>query len=128
MIKYLYIAAGGATGTLLRYYISGLAHKIGTGIFPWGTVAVNLIGALLIGLSWGLFDRITIPANNRLFLFIGLFGGFTTFSTFAFETFNLIKDNNIFTALVYLLVSNLGGIILVFLGYMLSKLILQTIK
>ncbi|MEA3503915.1 MAG: CrcB family protein, partial [Bacteroidota bacterium] len=83
MIKYLYIAAGGATGTLLRYYISGLAHKIGTGIFPWGTVAVNLIGALLIGLSWGLFDRITIPANNRLFLFIGLFGGFTTFSTFA---------------------------------------------
>jgi len=128
MDKILFLAAGGATGTLLRYYVSGIAHKIGSGIFPWGTIAVNLIGALLIGLSWGLFERITIPTNNRLFLFVGVFGGFTTFSTFAFETFSLIKDHNFITATIYLLVSNIGGILFVFAGYILSQLILQIIK
>ena len=83
MIKVLLIAAGGAAGTLLRYWMSGLAYKFGGEAFPWGTLVVNLIGAFFIGLLWGLTAHSSLSSQLRAMLFIGLFGGFTTFSTFA---------------------------------------------
>jgi len=116
---------GGAIGTVLRYAISGLPHKIYDGSFPWGTLVVNLAGSFLIGLFWGLLGRENITSNVKMFLFIGLFGSFTTFSTFAFESLNLIRDGNIKFAIINMLASNVLGVILVFAGFMISRLILN---
>jgi fluoride exporter len=125
MIKFVYLALGGASGAILRYLISGLPYKIYSGVFPWGTLVVNLSGALLIGFFWGLLGRENTPVNVRSFLFIGLFGSFTTFSTFAFENFNLIRDGNIKFALINIVASNVFGILLVFAGFILSKIVLN---
>ncbi len=125
MIKIAYLMLGGAMGAVLRYWISGLPYKIYVGVFPWGTLIVNLAGSFLIGFFWGLLGRENISTNTRSFLFIGLFGSFTTFSTFAFESLNLIRDGNIKYALINMLVSNLFGVLLVFAGFVLSKMILN---
>ena len=116
---------GGAAGTLLRYWVSGLPHKIYDGAFPWGTLVVNLAGSFLIGFFWGLLGRENIAANVRVFLFIGLFGSFTTFSTFAFESLNLIRDGNIKFAVINMLVSNIFGVLLVLVGFMISRMVLN---
>ena len=125
MVKLAYLALGGAAGAILRYWISGLPHKIYSGVFPWGTLIVNLAGSFLIGFFWGLLGRENMGANVRTFLFIGLFGSFTTFSTFAFESLNLIRDGNIKFALINVLASNLFGILLVFAGFVISKMFLN---
>jgi CrcB protein len=125
MVKLLYLMLGGAIGTVLRYWISGLPHKIYDGSFPWGTLVVNLVGSFLIGLFWGLLGRENISSNVRVFLFIGLFGSFTTFSTFAFESLNLIRDGNIKFAIINMLASNILGVLLVFAGFMISRMILN---
>lgn len=128
MIKLLYIAAGGTIGTLLRYWVSGWMHKVTGGQFPWGTITVNLLGAFIIGLAWGITQRITLPVNIRSLLFIGLFGGFTTFSTFVFEGYSLLKDDNIKLALAYIGISNIAGIILVYAGVVLANMQFQILK
>ena len=125
MIKLVYLILGGAAGTVLRYWVSGLPHKIYDGAFPWGTLVVNLTGSFLIGLFWGLLGRENITSNVRMFLFIGLFGSFTTFSTFAFESLNLIRDGNIKFAVINMLASNIFGVLLVLAGFMISRMILN---
>lgn len=125
MSKIFYLVLGGATGTLLRFWVSGLPHKIYGGVFPWGTLVVNLSGSLLIGFCWGFLGRENISANVRLFLFIGIFGSFTTFSTFAFESLNLIRDGNIKFALINMVASNVLGVFLVYVGFLLAKLMLN---
>jgi CrcB protein len=128
MIKLLYIAAGGAFGTLFRYWVSGFAYRAGGTGFPWGTLAVNLLGSFLIGLAFGLSDRITLPPNLRNMLFIGIFGGFTTFSTLMYEGFAMFRDADIKLSLIYLLVSNILGLLLVYSGFIGSRLMMQIIK
>ena len=125
MVKIFYLMLGGASGALLRYWVSGLPHKIYAGVFPWGTLVVNMAGSFLIGFFWGLLGRENISTNVRSFLFIGLFGSFTTFSTFAFESLNLMRDGNIKFALINVLASNILGILLVFAGFALSRLMLN---
>ncbi|MDD2632705.1 MAG: CrcB family protein, partial [Bacteroidales bacterium] len=78
-------------------------------------------GSLLIGFFWGLLGRENITQGTRYFLFIGLFGSFTTFSTFAFESLQLFRDGNIKYALGNVFISNFFGILLVFAGYALSR-------
>ncbi len=121
MNKILILVLGGAGGTLLRYWVSGYAYRLFEGVFPWGTLAVNLIGSFLIGFCWGLFERGNIQANVRLFLFVGIFGGFTTFSSYALETLNLVKAGNVKLAIIYVLASNILGLILVYLGYIFAR-------
>jgi fluoride exporter len=116
VLKLMYVAIGGGTGALLRYLISGIIQKNSSGVFPYGTLAVNLIGALLIGFLWELFQNITVSSNFRVFLFMGLLGAFTTFSTFNLETLNLIKEKENIQALVNIIVSNISCLILVFFG------------
>ncbi len=128
MTKIIILATGGAIGTLLRYSVSGLTHRAVSGIFPWGTLAVNLTGSFLIGLLWGIFEVQNISSNMRTFLFIGILGGFTTFSTFALESLNLMRDNEIKLALSNVLLSNVLGILLVFAGFMASKYIINLIR
>ena len=128
MIKYILLAAGGAVGTILRYSMSGLAYRMVNSIFPWGTIVVNLTGSFVIGLLWGFFEIQNISSNMRNFIFIGILGGFTTFSTYALESLNLFRDGEIKLAMTNILISNVCGLILVFAGFMLSKFIINLIK
>ncbi len=92
MGQVLAIAAGGATGALLRFWMSGWVYSmLGRG-FPYGTLVVNVLGSLLIGvLSVLLIERFSLGPEWRAAILIGLLGGFTTFSTFSLETLNLIE-------------------------------------
>jgi CrcB protein len=128
MTKIILLAAGGAAGTLLRYALSGVTYRIMGGIFPWGTLAVNLTGSLAIGLLWGVFEVENLSPQMRNFLFIGVLGGFTTFSTFALESFNLLRDGEIKLALSSIVASNVIGVALVFSGFVLSKYIINLMK
>ena len=128
MIKYLLLATGGAIGTILRYSMSGLACRMVNSVFPWGTIVVNLTGSFAIGLLWGFFEIQNISSNMRNFIFIGILGGFTTFSTYALESLNLFRDGEIKLAMTNMLISNICGLILVFAGFMLSKFIINLIK
>lgn len=128
MFKYIMLAAGGAIGTILRYSLSGLTYKFFDGTFPWGTLFVNLAGSFAIGLLWGLFDIENISSHTRNFIFIGILGGFTTFSTFALENFSLFRDGEIRFALTNIMASNIIGIALVFAGFLLSKYIINLVR
>jgi CrcB protein len=128
MTKVILLAAGGALGTVFRYALSGLTYRFTGGMFPWGTLLVNLTGSFAIGLLWGLFEMENLSPHMRNFLFIGVLGGFTTFSTFALESVHLFRDGEVKLAITNLLASNLLGIALVFTGFLLSKHIINLMK
>lgn len=91
----LWVAAGAALGGLARYWCSGLvAHTFGE-TFPWGTLAVNIVGSTLIGFVFvvtGPDGRVFMDAAHRQFIMTGIFGGFTTFSSFSLQTLTLLQD------------------------------------
>lgn len=116
-MKFLYIALGGAVGALLRYAIAGLPHRYFESIFPWGTLVVNFIGCFIIGVLWGAFQETSMPSTVRTFVFIGVLGAFTTFSTYGLETMNLFRDGEIKLAIANVLISNIGCLLLCFLGF-----------
>ena len=122
-----YIALGGAIGAVLRYIVSGIPHSLFPGTFPWGTALVNLIGSFLIGfLSGILFNRMaTISPEMRNFVFIGILGAFTTFSTFSIESFRLFNDGEITLAVSNIMLNNIGGIILALAGYISGKALMM---
>ena len=128
MLKFLFIALGGALGSVLRYIVSGLDYKFSFGIFPVSTLVVNLSGSLIIGFLWGLFERFVISPGTRMFVFVGILGGFTTFSTFTLENFNLIRDGELKIALINVLLSNILGIGFVFLGFIAVSSLLGALK
>ncbi|BAO44230.1 fluoride efflux transporter CrcB [Thiolapillus brandeum] len=109
MMQTLAIAAGGATGALMRFWVSTATYAwLGRG-FPWGTLMVNVLGSFAMGLLYILFiERLTAGPELRAFLLIGLLGAFTTFSTFSIETFNLIEEAQIGKALL-----NAGGSVMI---------------
>ncbi|MCP3870443.1 MAG: fluoride efflux transporter CrcB [Gammaproteobacteria bacterium] len=106
MTQILSIAAGGAIGALLRFWVStGIYSLLGRG-FPWGTLAVNVIGSLLMGFLYVLFlERMTVEPEVRAAILIGLLGSFTTFSTFSLETLTLIEQADYLKALLNIAVS-----------------------
>jgi fluoride exporter len=116
----LSIAAGGALGTALRYALSGWVYaRFGTD-FPWGTLAVNMAGSLLLGLLLPLLDMQVPMPSLRAFLTVGCISAFTTFSTFAYETVRLIEDGERRRAVVYVAVSILLGLACIAAGLTLS--------
>lgn len=125
MMKLLLIALGGALGTLARYGVSHMAYEKYSGLFPIGTLTVNLTGSFIIGLLWGIANGLSIHSNLLAFLFVGLLGGFTTFSSYSLETLNLLRDGDYKLALYSVLLNNVAGILLAFLGLMLAKQALQ---
>jgi fluoride exporter len=127
MVKLLFLMTGGALGTLARYLASGLAHRLTGSLFPVGTLLVNAAGALLIGITWALWEQSSVPSYIRLFVLVGFFGGFTTFSSFSLETMNLIRDNEMRMAMFNILTNNILGILLVFGGFYLTRLLINTI-
>jgi CrcB protein len=124
-MKVILLITGGAIGTFLRYTLVEVGSRWTSGSLPIGTLLVNLLGSFLIGFSWGLFGKENIRPEIKAFLFIGVFGGFTTFSSFALENFHLIRSGDLRTAFGYLAISNIVGIMLVFLGFILSQSLLN---
>lgn len=122
------VLGGGAIGSLARYLLSGVAHRYYIGIFPLGTLLVNIIGSFIIGLIWGFWEQATFSVNMRTFIFIGILGGFTTFSSYSLETMNLFRDNEIRLGVFNILANNVLGIAFVFLGFIASKQILNLIR
>jgi len=119
----LIIGLGGFTGSILRYLISGwILRLLDTPLFPYGTLGVNVLGCLAIGLLGGWADNAELfsPAA-RAFLLIGLLGGFTTFSTFGYETMALLRDKATLAAMLYVGLHLVLGLAAVALGYGLSN-------
>jgi CrcB protein len=120
MITYLLVAIGGALGSMMRYGLSGLVMEMTGGTFPYGTMFVNVSGAMLIGVLASLAapeSLFFLPAPGRLLLMTGVCGGYTTFSTFSLETFNLMRDGEFLPAMANMLLSVILCIISVWIGY-----------
>jgi CrcB protein len=128
IIKILLLLAGGAIGTVSRYALSGLTHKFYDGTFPLGTLMVNVLGSLIIGLLWGLWETANISSHMRTFIFIGILGGFTTFSTYSLETLNMFRDGEVKLAVINVLANNLLGILMVFTGFFAAKYMVNLIR
>lgn len=124
-MRILAIAVGGAAGALLRYFISGWAYSAIPFLdgFPWGTFVVNMLGAFLIGFLWQMLDTVIISPELRLMIFTGGLGALTTFSTFEWESYNLLRDRE----LGYVALNMLGqvalGMLFVYLGVVLGRLL-----
>ena len=95
MFTYVLVAAGGAIGSTLRYWLGGLiANWVGQ-TFPWGTLVINVTGSFVIGLFstlTGPDGRVIVPGEWRQFFIVGVCGGYTTFSSFSLQTLNLVRD------------------------------------
>lgn len=96
MEKYFFVGLGGFLGSVCRYGLSGLLYRVLGDRFPYGTLAVNIIGCFTIGLLMAMFEeRWLVQPNIRLFVTIGILGGFTTFSTFSYETIEMLRGGNL---------------------------------
>jgi len=113
----LLVAIGGAVGSVLRYLLSCINTS-----FPWGTFAVNILGSLLIGLLVGLVSKGVLSPEMKLLMVTGFCGGFTTFSTFANESFGMMKAGDVLQMALYVGVSVVIGILAVWGGMALSNI------
>jgi CrcB protein len=120
----LAIAAGGALGAVSRFGMStGVYALLGRG-FPYGTLAVNVLGSLLMGFLYVfLVERMTSSPEIRAVLLIGFLGSFTTFSTFSIETLTLMQQAEIFKAMLNVLLSVVVCLIATWAGFMLARAI-----
>ncbi len=118
MTAYLYIAAGGALGSIGRYWMAGLVDSRFNSDFPWGTLTVNILGSFVIGMLAGMDS---LSQQGRLFLMVGLCGGFTTFSAFSQQTLNLIRDGLLLRAGSNILLSVMLCLLATWLGMLLVQ-------
>jgi fluoride exporter len=123
MIKIFIVGVGGFLGTVFRFMLIEWVHKfLNNPWYPYGTLTVNVIGSLLMGFLAGLAqNKGLLSPEMRLFLMIGILGGFTTFSTFSYETLALLKDAQITGALMNIALSVFLSLGAVFAGYQLSN-------
>jgi len=124
MQKTIFIALAGLVGTLLRYWLSGFVARQYGETFPWGTMAVNLIGCLLTGVVFCLTEeRFLVSPTLRTVVLIGLLGGFTTFSSYGLQTFTLLRDGEFGFAILNVIASNILGLFMVWIGYVLGRVL-----
>jgi fluoride exporter len=122
MINLAAIALGGAIGAVSRYLLAGYVHRFTPTSFPYGTFAVNVLGCLLFGVVIGVADqRFAIGATARAFLLIGVLGGFTTFSSFTFETFQLLRDAQFLWASLNVVGQIAAGMLALWIGYVTAR-------
>ena len=120
-MKYALLAIGGATGTLLRFSVSEWFLNRTDG-FPWATFCVNISGSFFIGILASLLPEQKLNEEWRLFLFTGLLGGYTTFSSYSLESLALFRSGQTSQALSYILASNVLGILFAGGGYYIGRL------
>jgi len=121
MKLYLLVALFGAAGSVLRYSLYLITPRFFYLNFPVSTVIVNLLGSFFIGVCISLFDKSIITENIRIYIAIGLLGGFTTFSTFSMDLFNLLNKSLYLEMISYLVLSVFGGVLLFFAGYKITS-------
>ena len=124
MQKTILIALAGLVGTLLRYWLSGFVARQYGETFPWGTMAVNLIGCFVTGAVFFLAEeRFLVNPTARTVILIGLLGGFTTFSSYGLQTFTLLRDGEFGLAILNVVTSNILGLFMVWIGYVLGRVL-----
>ncbi|VVC76875.1 Putative fluoride ion transporter CrcB [Aquicella siphonis] len=123
MLNMLIAGMGGFVGTIMRYALNNAIYKwLDSPLYPYGTLTINLLGCFLIGLTASLAEsRISLTPETRIFIQIGLLGGFTTFSTFGYETFTLLRDGQFVLGLGNVILQVTIGLIAVWLGYYLGQ-------
>ncbi len=123
-MNYILVGIGAAFGGGMRYWLSNFVYKFLPATFPYGTLAVNVIGSFILGILMFYFDaREMLSQQMKLVLAVGFCGGFTTFSTFSVETLNLFKDSEVFLGTMNIFMNLLLCLIGVYLAYLVSKLI-----
>ena len=120
---WLLVGTGGFIGSVSRYALGGLAQRLAPeALFPWGTLAVNVIGCLLIGFVASLGEtKGWLGAGGRAFLLVGILGGFTTFSSFGYETWSLFRDGQLGFGLANACANMVLGLLAVLLGVALAR-------
>jgi fluoride exporter len=124
LLHYLWVALGGAIGSVARFWLSDLIARHGSDTFPWGTLLVNVSGSLLIGFIATLTapdGRWLVPTGFRLFFLAGLLGGYTTFSSFSLQTLALLQGGEWWRAAANAIGSVLGCLAAVWLGHLLAS-------
>jgi CrcB protein len=124
VLRFLLVGVGGLAGSIARYALAGWVQRLGGSGFPLGTLAVNLTGSFLVGLVITLsLDRGLLGGNARLLLAVGFCGGFTTMSTFAYETMVLVADGDVTASLGNLAASVGGSLAAVWLGVVAGRIL-----
>ena len=120
----LWVGIGGFLGSIARFVMAGACNRLSPALgFPIGTFTINILGCFLIGLIHGLAEtRSLFGPDTRIFLFIGVLGGFTTYSTFGFESLALLKDGAILKASANIILHVFLGLTAVWLGDTLGRL------
>ncbi|MBA31988.1 MAG: fluoride efflux transporter CrcB [Chloroflexi bacterium] len=122
MEKLFYITIAGALGTLARYFIGNLFVRDGINTINFGIFIPNILGSLAFGFIWSIsYDKGLISDQLRVPILVGFMGAFTTFSTFAFDNFTLLRDSQWSMLSLNLLITNIGGVIFVYLGFRIAK-------
>ena len=120
-MKWLLIACGGSAGAVLRYAVASWGQRLAGGTFPAGTLLVNTLGCLVIGFLGALFaGPLLIREEYRLAIVVGFLGGFTTFSTYGYETFALLGEGQWWSAVANVLLSNALGLLALWMGVRLA--------
>ena len=122
----IYIAAGGAVGAVARYALGGWIHTWAGSRFPWGTLTINVLGSLLIGFSLRYLEALPASPELRALVTIGLLGGFTTFSTYTYETVALLRDGEWLRGVLYSLGSLGVGLVAVAIGLAVAGFVLES--
>ena len=125
-MNWLLVACGGAIGASLRYGAGFLMSKPHS-VFPWATWFINLLGCFLAGIFFAFSQRYPVLQNEaRLLLMVGILGGFTTFSSFGLETFQLIRQGQFPIAFVYTVSSVIVGVVCLAIGFYIFQILLKT--
>jgi CrcB protein len=129
-VVYLWVAMGGAIGSVLRYWLGNTVALAVGSEFPWGTLLINIIGSFVIsffGLLTGAHGRLGVPDEARIFVTVGICGGFTTFSSFSLQTADLMAAGELVAAACYIVSSVALCVAGTFLGYWLATRIGMTL-